>query len=157
MRTLGIDPGGTGALCLLENGLIVAMHDMPTVTEIVSGKPKERVEPGLVASIIRDMGHIDMAYVERVSAMPKQGIASTFVFGRSAGIIEGVLAGLQVPVKLILPGRWKKAAGFPAKASKDASRQMAVKLWPGDAALFKLAKWDGRAEAALMARFGGLV
>jgi crossover junction endodeoxyribonuclease RuvC len=38
------------------------------------------------------------AFVERVSAMPKQGVTSTFKFGQANGVLIGILAALHIPV-----------------------------------------------------------
>jgi crossover junction endodeoxyribonuclease RuvC len=72
-----------------------------------------------------------------------------FNFGRSAGIIEGVVAALQRPYTYVTPAVWTKAVG--RAAGKDASRMRAMELLPAKADLFKRAKDDGRADAALIA------
>jgi crossover junction endodeoxyribonuclease RuvC len=73
-----------------------------------------------------------------------------FNFGYSAGILAGVCAGLRVPVSLHRPSVWKRAAGVPA--DKGGARQMAQRFWPG-CRDFDRVKDDGRAEAALLARW----
>ena len=83
--------------------------------------------------------------------MPGQGVTSMFSFGRSLGILEGTLAGLDIPYTLVTPQVWKKAMG--ANASKDGAREMAMRLWPSKSELFKRKKDDGRAEAALLALY----
>jgi crossover junction endodeoxyribonuclease RuvC len=87
--------------------------------------------------------------VEKVGAMPGQGVSSMFNFGRSAGIIEGVVAALRMPSTYVTPAAWTKAVG--RAAGKDASRMRAMELFPTRADLFKRAKDDGRADAALIA------
>jgi crossover junction endodeoxyribonuclease RuvC len=72
-----------------------------------------------------------------------------FNFGRSAGIIEGVVAALEMPNTYVTPQTWTKAVG--RAAGKDASRMRAMELFPSQADLFKRAKDDGRADAALIA------
>ena len=86
--------------------------------------------------------------------MPRQGVASTFAFGYSAGLIEGVAAGLGISVEIVGAAVWKKRAGVPA--DKGAVRQMAARLWPGAAASFARVKDDGRADAALLGAWGQL-
>jgi hypothetical protein len=54
---------------------------------------------------------------------------------------------------LVPPRRWKSALQVPA--SKDAARFRASQLLPQAAHLWPLKKHDGRAEAALLAVFGG--
>ena len=60
------------------------------------------------------LAHFDvrLAALEKVGAMPGQGVVSMFTFGHAAGAVAGVLAALEVPVTLVTPQRWKKAAGL---------------------------------------------
>ena len=85
--------------------------------------------------------------------MPGQGVTSMFNFGYSAGVLAGVCAGLMIPVVLYRPAVWKRAASVPA--DKGAARQMAQRYWPG-CRDFDRVKDDGRAEAALLARWVAL-
>ena len=91
-----------------------------------------------------------IAFMELVSAMPGQGVSSSFNFGRSRGVVEGILASYHIPVSFITPAIWKKLIGIPAGSSKDVSRSRAIARWPTQADAFKLKKWEGRAEAALI-------
>ena len=70
-------------------------------------------------------------FVERVGAMPKQGVASTFEFGQANGVLIGILAALVVPVHFITPGTWKKHYGLDA--DKEKSRLKALQLFPESA------------------------
>ena len=153
MFYLGIDPGNSGALAILdEKGDIVDIFDMPTL-EVVSGKSKkQRVNPqGIVAelALFRDQGV--RGIIEQVNAMPGQGVTSMFSFGRALGVLEGVLAGLLIPYEHVTPTVWKKV--MKLNTSKDASRELAMRTWPHKAELFKLKKHDGRAESALLALY----
>jgi hypothetical protein len=93
----------------------------------------------------------DVAVIERVSAMPKQGVSSTFKFGTAYGIIQGVVGALKIPVHFVTPGKWKKHFGL--SSDKEQSRARALQYWPARADLFALKKHHGRAEAALLARY----
>jgi len=145
-RTLGIDPGAGGALALLEGDRLLHAADMPTMML----KGRARVMPGGVVDLIVDWKP-DQIALEDVAAMPGQGVTSMFSFGRSVGILEGVIAALGYPLVMVRPATWKRAAGVPA--DKDAARLMATRLWPDQAALFTRKRDDGRAEAALLARW----
>jgi crossover junction endodeoxyribonuclease RuvC len=90
-----------------------------------------------------------MVVVEQVHAMPRQGVSSTFSFGKACGMIEGVVAARGLPIAWVTPQRWKKAMGVTA--DKNSSRQLAINLWPNEAELFKRVKDADRAEAALIA------
>ena len=149
---IGIDPGISGAIAIFEDGKLDTIHDMPTL-KIASGKTmKSHISAiGLVriletSTLVHESVHI---VIEKVGAMPGQGVTSMFNFGRSAGIIEGVVAALQRPYTYVTPAAWTKAVG--RAAGKDASRMRAMELFPTRAELFKRAKDDGRADAALIA------
>ena len=149
---IGIDPGISGAIAIFEDGKLDTIHDMPTL-KIASGKTmKSHISAiGLVriletSTLVHEPVHI---VIEKVGAMPNQGVTSMFNFGRSAGIIEGVVAALQRPYTYVTPAAWTKAVG--RAAGKDASRMRAMELFPTRAELFKRAKDDGRADAALIA------
>ena len=147
---IGIDPGISGAISVFSRfpNTLHDVFDMPTL-EVDSGKTKKR---HISASGLRDIlvsfptAHV---VIEKVGAMPGQGVSSMFNFGRSAGIIEGVVAALRMPHTYVTPATWTKAVG--RAAGKDASRMRAMELFPSKADLFKRAKDDGRADAALIA------
>lgn len=154
MVILGIDPGLSGALAFLDTETnIVAVEDMPTVTVIRNKKEKREVSPQLIAAAIIKR-HVDAAYLERVNAMTGQGVSSVFSFGRSAGVIEGILAAFDIPTTLVLPLTWQRA--MDVRGGKDASRERAMQLFPASAELFQRKKDDGRADAALIAKHGSL-
>jgi crossover junction endodeoxyribonuclease RuvC len=149
---LGIDPGAHGALAWLSpTGELLAVEDMPAAPVTIGGKDRMRVSAPMLAALIRDLMPT-AAYVEKVGAMPGQGTASMFSFGFSAGLIDGVLAGLEIPVTYVTPQTWKKAAGLTS--DKSAVRLRAAQLFPDMAKHFARVKDDGRAEAALIARYG---
>jgi crossover junction endodeoxyribonuclease RuvC len=145
---IGIDPGISGAIAVFEDGKLVNVIDMPTL-EVDSGKTKKRHISAV--SLCNYLTVFSNAHVviEKVGAMPGQGVTSMFNFGRSAGIIEGVVVGLKIPHTYVTPATWTKAVG--RAAGKDASRMRAMELFPAKADLFKRAKDDGRADACLIA------
>jgi crossover junction endodeoxyribonuclease RuvC len=103
----------------------------------------------LLAAIIRRW-RASHAYVEYVGARPGEGAVGAFAFGRSRGVVEGVLGACGVPATTIAPASWKRALGL-SLASKDASRSEAIRRC---AELFARVKDDGRAESALIAVAG---
>lgn len=147
--TIGVDPGKTGAIACLFDGQLLDAIDMPTI-----GK---HVNAHAVAEIMREMAASNLetptVIIEDVHSMPGNGGVTMFSFGRSKGIIEGVVATLGYPIIYVSPAKWKKAMGLQGK-DKDASRQLASNTWPPVAGLFKRKKDDGRAEAALIAKWG---
>lgn len=146
---LGIDPGISGALAWVsDDGHLISTSDMPVIE--INGKKK--VSPYILADMLKARMPT-LAVIEEVGAMPGQGVTSMFGFGYSAGILAGVCAGLMVPTVMYRPAVWKRAAGVPA--DKGAARQMAQRFWPG-CRDFDRVKDDGRAEAALLARWVAL-
>jgi crossover junction endodeoxyribonuclease RuvC len=144
---LGIDIGASGAIALLTpDGELVDVFDMP-VPNGPSGR--RAVNAPLLAAII-------FTFVEFVGARPGEGAVGAFAFGRSRGVVEGVLGSGGVPATTIAPAAWKRAVGLPAgrEGAKDAARSEAIRRWPAKAAFFARVRDDGRAEAALIALAG---
>jgi crossover junction endodeoxyribonuclease RuvC len=149
---IGIDPGLSGALALLQDdNRIEDMLDMPVMAG--TGK-RQQVNAAQLSKVLRlwKDGETVTAYLEQVAAMPRQGVSSMFGFGVSYGIVQGVLSTLGIPVILVTPQRWKKAAGLIGK-DKDFARTLAQRLYP--MAELGRKKDIGRADAILIARFGG--
>jgi len=151
---IGIDPGVSGAVAFLNDDLtLLNVADMPTM--ILSGQ-KQQVNASELSKLFR-VWLFDVpventtAYLERVHSMPGQGVAATFNFGTSYGVIQGVLGALQIPMVMVTPHSWKKRAGLASK-EKGASRTLAQQLYP--AASLSRVKDIGRADAILIARYG---
>ncbi|MDQ6701985.1 MAG: hypothetical protein M3Z96_02180 [Pseudomonadota bacterium] len=148
---LGIDIGVQGAVAIVDqSGGLVEIHDMPVLQDGPAGR--RAVNAPLLAAIIFK-SHADHAFVEHVSARPGEGAVGAFSFGRSRGVIEGVLAAAGVPCQFLTPASWKRSVGLTL-ASKDAARSEAIRRWPNHAMLFARVKDDGRAESALIAVAG---
>ena len=123
---------------------------MPIFSVQRNGKAKNTIDPAALAAIVRRLAPT-RAVIERVGARPGQGTASMFSFGRSVGMIEGVLAALNIPVSYAIPLTWQKAHKVPK--GKDGSRLRASELMPRYAELWRLKKHDGRSDAALIALY----
>jgi crossover junction endodeoxyribonuclease RuvC len=153
---LGIDIGAQGAIARLDaDGLLLGVDDMPVLADGPSGR--RSVNAPLLAEIVF-RSHAVAAFVEFVGARPGEGAVGAFAFGRSRGVIEGVLGAAGVPATMLTPPSWKRAVGIPPgkDSAKDAARSEAIRRWPGHATLFARVKDDGRAEAALIAVAGML-
>lgn len=143
--TIGVDPGLTGAIALVDDaGELLDVYDMPVVAGQVSATLLAELEDWTNVHVM-----FGTVVLEDVHAMPKQGVTSSFGFGRSKGVVEGVFAGAGRPIVYVSPNRWKKAMGVTA--DKGTARRRAIDLWPRHAAKFARVKDDGRAEAALIA------
>lgn len=145
---MGVDPGLSGAIALLDGrGALVAAVDMPVADKAVSASA--------LRAIIDGFGVVPTeAWVEHLWARAdlKHGAPVAFRLGRSFGIVEGVLGGMGIPTRLAAPVSWKRHHGL--SKDKEASRALALRLWPNDAERFARKKDEARAEAALIARYG---
>ena len=146
MRILGIDPGLSGALVILEDTQPIEWMRMPTY---IVGK-SNRVNGAAVADFIKQT-NVDFTIIELVHAMPGQGVTSMFTFGHACGTVMGVLAASEITVISITPQEWKKRARLIGK-DKDAARSRALELWPHWRVLDKKGEGQAMADAALIAR-----
>jgi crossover junction endodeoxyribonuclease RuvC len=147
----GIDVGSWGALALLTpQGNLLEVVDMPVLRDGPKGRPA--INAPLLAGLIYRW-HAQQAFIELVGARPGEGAVGAFAFGRSRGVVEGVLAACSVPAAHSTPAAWKRIVGL-SLASKDAARSEAVRRWPGHTALFARVKDHGRREAALIGAEG---
>lgn len=151
---IGIDPGRSGAIAMMEDEFLISVVDMPVIAVKVGKTLRNRINPHALASLLA-FRKIEHAYLEEVASQPGEGAVGAFAFGRGYGQIEGILAALGIPYTLVRPQKWKRALGLPA--DKGASRSRASQLWPGASEQFKRVKDDGRAEAALLALYGARV
>jgi len=150
---IGIDVGNTGAVAFLNSkGECLGVEDMPLMP--LNGK-KSQVNAVELSRILERWKALSkepiLAFVEQVSAMPKQGVTAMFNFGMGYGIVQGVLAAQRIPYVLVRPEAWKKRAGL-VKSPKDMARTKAQQLYPN--VDLSLKKHIGRADALLIARFG---
>jgi crossover junction endodeoxyribonuclease RuvC len=151
---LGIDIGACGAIAVLTaEGKLLAVEDMPCLND--GPAARRAVNPPLLAALVAKT-HASKAYIELVGARPGEGPVGAFAFGRSRGVVEGVLSAFGIPAAHIAPAAWKRAVGIPAgrDGAKDAARSEAIRRWPAKASLFARVKDDGRAESALIALAG---
>ena len=144
MFYIGIDPGQSGAVAVInKDRVILGLYDYPG-------------DETQAASLIRDIvGPIQqhVAVIEKVHAMPKQGVSSTFKFATNYGIWKGILAAYQIPFTEARPQLWQK--GVIAKAQdKKPAVAAAGRMFPS-AELFgpRGGAKDGRADALLIADY----
>ena len=132
MLIIGIDPGISGSICFLEDGIIKDVLEMPTMTE---GKKNKKQVNG--SQIYNEISFRIKTYekknikvvIEQVSAMPGQGVTSMFNFGQSFGILKGICSAMQLPIYFVRPAKWKKYFNL-INSEKDASRTRAIEIFP---------------------------
>ena len=131
MLIIGIDPGISGSICFLEDGIIKDVLEMPTMTE---GKKNKKQVNG--SQIFNEISFRIKTYekknikvvIEQVSAMPGQGVTSMFNFGQSFGILKGICSAMQLPIYFVRPAKWKKYFNL-INSEKDASRTRAIEIF----------------------------
>ena len=152
MISLGVDPGIRGGIAIVSDsdgiGMLLDAIDIP----VVGSGARERVDVAAVRDFIQQHKPT-LALVERAQAMPRQGSSSGFKYGRSVGQIEATVVLCSVPLEIVEPTAWKRFWKLPPK-DKERSRQLALQLFPTAHALLARKKDHGRAEAALIARYG---
>jgi crossover junction endodeoxyribonuclease RuvC len=147
-RYLGIDPGLSGALAVVEMvcdlPVLIDAVDMPSI----GTGAKARVDIIAAAQWISKHAP-SMAYIGRAQAFPGQGFSSGFSYGRAIGEIEATVTLCSIPMILVEASLWKRRLHLPGK-SKELSRQRALQLFPSQHALLARKRDHGRAEAALL-------
>ena len=128
MLIIGIDPGISGSICFFQDGKIVDVVEMPTMTE--GKKNKKQVNGSQIFNEISEkIEKLDKkeikVIIEQVSAMPGQGVTSMFNFGQSFGILKGICSAMQLPMYFVRPAKWKKYFNL-INSEKDASRTRAI-------------------------------
>ena len=153
MKIIGIDPGLSGGIAVLENNKVTNIFDMPVMSE--GKKNKRQLNSAQLVKIISDNTEENeevSVVVEQVNAMPGQGVTSMFNFGQSFGAIKGICAALNLPIFFVRPAKWKKHFDL-IKSSKDASRTKAIEMYPSLSDNLSKKKDVNKSDAILIARF----
>ena len=153
MRIIGIDPGLSGAIAILDDNKIIELFDMPVMPD--GKKNKRQLNSALLVKLIKnnieDLEKTVMV-VEQVNAMPGQGVTSMFNFGQTFGAIKGICAALGLPIFLVRPAKWKKHFEL-INSSKDASRTKAIEMYPSASEQLSKKKDVNKSDAILIARY----
>ena len=142
MIYIGIDPGKKGGVATIsEDGVKVYQWD----------------DQRFIEDMRQHSNWLDkcVAAVEKVGAMPNQGVTSMFSFGQSYGFILGVLATAGIPYQLVSPATWKREFGL-LKSQKQGSVDVCKRLFPGVSLLPTercRKESDGMAESLLIAEY----
>ena len=153
MKILGIDPGLSGAIAILEKKKVLNLFDMPVMTE--GKKNKKQLNSAQLVNIIRENSIGDeeiVVVVEQVNAMPGQGVTSMFNFGQTFGAIKGVCAALNLPIFFVRPSKWKKYFEL-INSSKDSSRTKVIEMYPSLSSQLAKKKDVNKSDAILIARY----
>lgn len=145
---IGIDPGKKGALGVVGDGISMVSDCPATAAEAA----------GIVREIVEAHGPCNLAALEKVHSMPKQGVKSTFSFGENFGMWQGILAAFSIPMICPTPQQWMKKMHIPPRSDKAVHVQIASQHFPFSV-MFTGPKGglkDGRADAMLLAEYAKL-
>lgn len=142
--SIGIDPGKTGAIAVMDDDGILCLEqfNVDKYVDVLSYVGKSTSAKDIKVCL------------EKVGAMPGQGVVSMFNFGHNLGVIEGILSALRIPYQLVPPQTWKKE--FSLTGDKAKSIEVCKKLFPWvDLRATERSRKpsDGLAEALLMAEY----
>ncbi len=156
--TVGIDPGKRGGVAALDAaGAVVGLWPMP----VAGGE----VHAAGLADLLRSLRCFDprqdlgRVCLEKVAAMPKQGVSSTFAFGCGWGMVRGVCAALGLPVTLVPATVWKKRILVGLPHDKAGAIQFCTARWPLAELVLPGCRvpHDGLADALCLAEYGRLL
>ena len=153
MKVIGIDPGLSGAIAILENNKVLNIFDIPVMSE--GKKNKRQLNSALLVSLLKEnifKNEEVSVVVEQVNAMPGQGVTSMFNFGQTFGAIKGICAALNLPIFFVRPSKWKKHFEL-INSSKDSSRTKAIEMYPALSKDLSRKKDVNKSDAILIARF----
>lgn len=152
---IGIDGGISGAICVLQDDKICELFTMP-IRDSGNGRNEYDVEK-LVEffSSYKDATVI----LEKAQYTPQLGGISSFSFGKSYGLMIGLLTALKIRFHIVAAKSWQKEMfeGQSASNTKAASEIIARRLYPNESftATEKSKKThSGMTDAALIATYG---
>ena len=125
MRTfVGIDPGKTGGYAVFnEEGICIAADSLPLIGDELD-----------VLRLKSDLSHychgmVSVA-VEKVGAMPGQGVSSMFKFGLTTGMIVGLVMSLGWGLHRPTPQKWQKETCGPTGGDKGVTASWVMRTFP---------------------------
>lgn len=170
-RVVGIDPGNSGAFCIitkLEGDIIdVVFESMPVIRSVVKtkkrdGKDKTKTTTQLDYNRLAEIFGVLLdctVFIEKVSAMPKQGVVSMFNFGSQIGALRALLHSFKIEHYEVTPQAWQKVMHEGAPAGQDAKQRsliVARRIFPKINLVKAGCKFpdEGFVDALLIAEYG---
>ena len=156
MIIVGIDPGAHGGIAVLDSEIgITDTYKMPVIYS--SGD----INAGELFSIL-PFGNDTHVFIESVHSMPGQGVASSFKFGYSVGMIEAACAiaeGGHSFINHVQPLAWQKAGPGKTGGDKSITIEWVKKTYPEAQIIPKGCRvpHDGICDAIGIAHYGLLL
>lgn len=149
---IGIDPGAHGGIAILSDAGVQRVIAMP-----LAGKEIDGIR---IADHFREfqLPKVTLyAFVEKVGAMPGQGVTSMFTFGKNVGTLYGILSALGISYYLVAPQTWKRIVLSGTDRSKEAAIDYCRRAYPTTSLLEgprSHKPHDGMADALCIATYG---
>lgn len=145
---IGIDPGQKGGITVISDE-IYSFEMLLTPNKEIDCR-----NIFLLLENLRDNENYVFCVIEKSQSMSKQGVKSTFNYGRGYGELLAILKILEIPFQEISSMKWKKEFSLIKKTKKD-SVSIAKKLNPIEKFETKRGRlMDGKAESFLIAEWG---
>ena len=114
-RYIGIDPGKSGGIAMIQN---------------------YRINYFVMPETERDIWDIFQAYsqgtiravIEKVTSSPQMGVTSSFTFGKGYGALFAFLTAARIPFEEIRPQVWQKALHIPPRKKSESKGQFKKRL-----------------------------
>lgn len=124
---IAFDPGINGAVAMGTQHQVIAAYVLP--------KAGKELDIQLLSADISNFlsaypGANPIGIIEKVGAMPGQGVTSMFSFGKVYGMLQGLLAGYHIPIHLVTPQSWKKVVLAGTSKDKDAAIAYCRRVYP---------------------------
>ena len=155
---LGIDPGISGALALVERDKggafrVLRIEPLPLWSEQTkTGKTRRYLDLPPLLDLLAGM-EADCIVCERMIAAPGISGSTAFSMGATMGVLQAALRAHGARHKLVVSSVWKRALECPP--DKEAARLFAGRLFGSDD-FWPLKKDHNKAEAALIAAWGAM-
>lgn len=149
---VGIDPGKSGGIAILQGSSLIT-HLMPD-----SDLSLRKIADGLEAFEVEGLEVV--VYIEKVGAMPGQGVTSMFTFGQGYGKIQQAFCKLRR--EFVTPQTWQKGLRIQGRKKVESKPQFknrlklkAEELYP-KSSVWELGVTKQRAvcDAILIAEYG---
>lgn len=141
---VGVDPGASGSICTInERGTPIMLIPLKNMTD---DDIRENLE------VLMQLNLPLNGVIERVHAMPKQGVSSTFKFGTSFGALRAHMTWAGVRREFVTPHKWQSDLGCRSRGDKNVTKRAAQQLFPRTKVTHAIA--DGLLLAEWGRRFG---
>lgn len=143
MIIIGVDPGQSGGIAYLSGS-------SPEPIKVIK-MPETLTDLRDFLRDIKQYNHPDreiIAYLEIVHSMPRQGVASSFKFGKNYGNVEAALIFSGFRLERVTPQKWQQAMSCLSRGDKNVTKRKAQELFPS----VKIT--HATADALLIAEYG---